>query len=98
VVREFDDGLLKIDFAKYSAAKKQRPLRLSPLEFKLLKFLIARKGEIISRPELLENVWGYATSPLTRTVDACILSLRKKIGRNYISTLHGKGYRFESKA
>lgn len=93
---EYKDDVLDIDFKKYKASRKQRPLSLSSLEFKLLRFLISRKGEIISRKELLEQVWGYQVTPATRTVDAHILSLRKKIGKKYIATAHGEGYRFEA--
>jgi DNA-binding response OmpR family regulator len=50
----------------------------------------------MSRKELLEQVWGYEIAPSTRTVDAHILSLRKKIGKKYIATAHGEGYRFEA--
>lgn len=95
-IAEYRDDILEIDFKKYKASKKQKPLKLSSLEFKLLRFLISRKGEVISRQQLLEQVWGYEVTPATRTVDVHILTLRKKIGKNYISTVHGQGYRFEA--
>jgi len=91
----YKDDILKIDFKRYQAARRGRPLKLSSLEFKLLRFLISRKGRIVSRKELLEQVWGYEVTPSTRTVDAHIMSLRKKIGRKYLGTVHGHGYRFE---
>lgn len=93
---EYKDAVLDIDFKRYKASRKKRPIKLSSLEFKLLRFLISRKGEIVSRQELLEQVWGYQVTPSTRTVDVHILTLRKKIGRGYIATLHGEGYRFEA--
>ena len=92
--QDYNDGILEIDFKRYKATKNHKPLKLSPLQFKLLRFLVSRKGVLISRAELLEQVWGYSTLPLTRTVDVHILSLRKKIGKKYIATIHGKGYRF----
>jgi len=92
----YKDDILEIDFKRYKAAKKAKPLKLSYLEFKLLRFLISRKGQIVSRKELLEQVWGYEVTPSTRTVDAHIVSLRKKIGRKYLATIHGQGYRFEA--
>ena len=95
--QEYRDNNLRIDFKKYTAAKKNKPLKLSPLEFKILRFLISRKGQITSRQDLLEQVWGYSIPPLTRTVDAHILTLRKKIGRKYIQTIHKEGYKFEAK-
>lgn len=94
---EYDDGALKIDFKKFKALKKQKLLKLSFLEFKVLRFLISKKGELVSRDELLEHVWGYHISPATRTVDAHIVSLRKKLGRGYIVTVPKQGYRFEGK-
>ena len=93
---EYKDAVLDIDFKRYKASRKKRAIKLSSLEFKLLRFLISRKGEIVSRQELLEQVWGYQVIPSTRTVDVHILTLRKKIGRGYITTLHGEGYRFEA--
>lgn len=93
----YDDGCLKIDFTKYRATRNNKSLKLSCLEFKLLRYLVSKKQQLISRQELLEEVWGYASSPSTRTVDVHILSLRKKIGRKYISTFHKQGYKFENK-
>lgn len=94
-IEEYRDETLEIDFKKYKATKNQRPLKLSYLEFKLLRFLISQKGLVISRRELLEQVWGYHIVPSTRTVDTHILLLRKKIGKRYLATIHGVGYRFE---
>lgn len=96
--QNYEDAVLKIDFKKYKALRKQKPLKMSVLEFKVLRFLISKKGELVSREELLEHVWGYHVSPTTRTVDAHIVSLRKKLGRKYIVTVPKKGYRFESVA
>lgn len=93
--QNYKDEVLEIDFKKHKARKKQKPLELSCLEFKLLRFLVSRKKEVISRKELLEQVWGYHVFPSTRTVDAHILSLRKKIGKNYINTFYRVGYSFE---
>jgi two-component system alkaline phosphatase synthesis response regulator PhoP len=93
--QDYKDEILEIDFKRFKAAKKQKPLKLSHLEFKLLRFLISNKGRLIPRSELLEQVWGYTTQPSTRTVDVHILSLRKKIGKKYIATIHKEGYKFE---
>ena len=95
-IEEYKDETLQIDFKRYKASRKQKVLKLSALEFKLLRFLISHKGEIASRKQLLEQVWGYEVAPTTRTVDAHILTLRKKIGKRYIATVHREGYRFES--
>ena len=59
-----------------------RPIKLSSLEFKILKYLIEKEGEVISRDTLLDEVWGYESFPTTRTVDNYILAIRKKIEDN----------------
>ncbi|MFC1632155.1 response regulator transcription factor [Candidatus Omnitrophota bacterium] len=93
---EYEDDTLQINFKSYQAKKGNKQLKLTPFEFKLLRFLVSKKGEVVTRDLLLEQVWGYDVAPQTRTVDAHILVLRKKIGKRYISTIHGEGYRFES--
>lgn len=95
-IERYKDDILEIDFKRYRASKNKKILKLSPLEFKLLRFLISRKPEIVSRKALLEHVWGYEVVPSTRTVDVHVLTLRKKIGRRYIATVHREGYRFEA--
>src|SRR6266516_2628452 len=77
----------------------REPLDMSPREFELLRYLIERKGETVSRDRLLEDVWGYESYPSTRTVDTHIAKLRAKIGDSgseprYILTIHGVGYKF----
>ena len=90
---------LELDFETYRAKKGGEPLDLSPREFELLRYLIERKGETVSRDRLLEDVWGYESYPSTRTVDTHIAKLRAKIGDSgseprYILTIHGTGYKF----
>jgi two-component system alkaline phosphatase synthesis response regulator PhoP len=90
---------VELDFEIYKAAKSGSPLDLSPREFELLRYLIERKGETVSRDRLLEDVWGYESYPSTRTVDTHIAKLRAKIGDSgseprYILTIHGVGYKF----
>jgi two-component system alkaline phosphatase synthesis response regulator PhoP len=88
-----------LDFEVYQAKKGGEPLDLSPREFELLRYLIERKGDTVSRDRLLEDVWGYESYPSTRTVDTHIAKLRAKIGDSgseprYILTIHGVGYKF----
>ncbi|MFZ1290346.1 MAG: helix-turn-helix domain-containing protein [Melioribacteraceae bacterium] len=76
-------------------------MELSSTEFKILKYLIEREGQVISRDQLLDDVWGYDNFPTTRTVDNYILSLRKKIENNpsnpeHLLTFHKVGYKFQS--
>ena len=90
---------VELDFETYRAKKNGEPLDMSPREFELLRYLIERKGETVSRERLLEDVWGYESYPSTRTVDTHIAKLRAKIGDSgseprYILTIHGVGYKF----
>ena len=90
---------LELDFEIYRATKGGEALDLSPREFELLRYLIERKGETVSRDQLLEDVWGYESYPSTRTVDTHIAKLRAKIGDSgseprFIMTIHGTGYKF----
>lgn len=91
-------GDLEINFKKYEARKKGRSLKLSPREFELLRCFVERQGEIITREELLNQIWGYDSYPDTRTVDAHIVKLRRKIEDipdtpKLIITVHGIGYK-----
>jgi DNA-binding response OmpR family regulator len=93
----FDDVV--IDFKAYKAAKQNTPLELSAREYRLLKYLVAKKGNVVTRDELLDEVWGYNSYPSTRTVDNHIARLRQKIEPNvetptHILTVHGVGYKF----
>jgi len=90
---------IDLDFETYVAKRADQPLDLSPREFELLRYLIERKGETVTRDRLLEDVWGYESYPSTRTVDTHIAKLRAKIGDSgseprYILTIHGAGYKF----
>jgi DNA-binding response OmpR family regulator len=90
---------VELDFEAYKAVKGGETLELSPREFELLRYLIERKGDTVTRDQLLEDVWGYESYPSTRTVDTHIAKLRSKIGDSgseprFILTIHGMGYKF----
>jgi DNA-binding response OmpR family regulator len=92
-------GELELDFKRLRATRGGAELALSAREFAILACLIARRGEVVSREELLQRVWGYERLPFTRTVDMHIAKLRRKIERDpaapeLIETVHGRGYRF----
>ena len=92
-------GDLALDFRRLEATRGGAPLELSAREFAILACLISRRGEVVSREQLLQVVWGYERLPLTRTVDMHIAKLRRKIERDaaapeLIVTVHGTGYRF----
>jgi DNA-binding response OmpR family regulator len=87
-------GDVTVDFARLRATRAGQPLDLSPREFAILACLTARRGEVVTREQLLQEVWGYENLPVTRTVDVHIAKLRRKIDPEYIVTVHGAGYRF----
>jgi DNA-binding response OmpR family regulator len=88
-----------IDFRAYKAERKAAPIDLSAREYRLLRYLVAKTGNVVSRDELLDEVWGYESYPTTRTVDNHIARLRQKVEENsedpqHILTVHGVGYKF----
>jgi DNA-binding response OmpR family regulator len=94
---EFSD--VTVDFKAYRAERNHAPLELSAREYRLLKYLVSKKGNVVTRDELLDEVWGYNSYPSTRTVDNHIARLRQKIEHNveepkHIVTVHGVGYKF----
>jgi DNA-binding response OmpR family regulator len=91
-------GDVTINFDRHEATKGDAALDLTPREFRLLSYLVERRGEVVSREELLDAVWGYDTIPFTRTVDTHIAKLRKKIEEDpsdphHIITVHRVGYK-----
>jgi two-component system alkaline phosphatase synthesis response regulator PhoP len=93
-------GDVRVDFRKAEVHRAGEAVALSALEYKLLAYLIERRGIVLSRDELLDRVWGYDATPTTRTVDVHVASLRQKIEANpakprWILTVHGLGYRFD---
>lgn len=92
-------GDVVIDFNASTASKGGHPVALSAREFRILRYFVAHRGEIVTRDQLLDAVWGYTGSPLTRTVDMHIANLRKKLEDNqtepqYIITHYRLGYQF----
>jgi DNA-binding response OmpR family regulator len=92
-------GDIALNFRTCEATKGGVPLDLSPREWQMLQYLIAHRGEVVSREQLLDAVWGYDAVPFTRTVDMYIAKLRKKIedrpmDPHYIMTVHRVGYKF----
>lgn len=92
-------GDVVLNFKNLEARKSGHSIELSPREFKLLRYFLEHKGEVITRDQLLDAVWGYEGFPLTRTVDMHIAKLRHKIedspsDPHYIITVHRAGYKF----
>ena len=97
----FSFGDVRVDFRRAEVLRNGEPVDLSSLEFKLLRHFIERRGELVSRRELLEKVWGYPGVLQTRTVDVHVASLRQKLERHpakseHIVTVHRMGYRFQA--
>lgn len=91
-------GDTRIDFTSMEAVRSGKAVLLTAQEFKLLKYLSTSAGRVISRDELLNEVWGYQNYPSTRTVDNHILRLRQKLEPDpaeprFLLTMHGAGYK-----
>lgn len=92
-------GDVVVDFLQYDARKGGSPVEMTPKEFGVLRYLAGRPGEVVSRYELLEKVWGYGKFPTTRTVDNHIAALRAKLEDDpaeprHLQTVHRVGYKF----
>jgi DNA-binding response OmpR family regulator len=92
-------GDVEIDFLRYEARRKGKPIEMARKEFGVLRFLASRAGEVVTRDELLNEVWGYEAYPVSRTVDNHLALLRSKLepdpaAPKYLLTVHGVGYRF----
>jgi len=92
-------GDARVNFSFMEASQNGEPVKLTAMEFKTLKYLAQNARRVISRDELLNEVWGYENYPTTRTVDNHILRLRRKLERDqsrpvHFRTVHGAGYKF----
>ena len=90
---------VEVDLRRCRVLRSGKVIDVSSKEFELLKYFICHAGETLSRDRLLEEVWGYETSPTTRTVDTHLVHLRQKLEPDpeqpqYFLTVHGTGYRF----
>jgi len=90
---------VSIDFSKMELKRGGRAIEMTPQEFKILKYFAQNPERVISRDELLNEVWGYNCYPATRTVDNHILKLRQKLEPDpenpaHFRTVHGAGYKF----
>jgi DNA-binding response OmpR family regulator len=92
----FDDVI--VDFRRFEATKGGSVLDLTRKEFGLLRVLAAKAGEVVTRGDLLNDVWGYDSYPSTRTVDTHMATLRAKLEGSpaeprRLVTVHGVGYK-----
>jgi len=92
-------GSAEVNFDSWEVSSRGQPVRLTNLEMKLLRYLVDHEGSVVSREELLKNVWGLTRAPATRTIDTFILNLRKYFEADSSKPVHflsvrGAGYRF----
>ena len=92
-------GDVEVDFLKYEARRNGKPIDMTRKEFAILRLLAGRAGEVVTRDDLLNDVWGYEAYPVSRTVDNHVAGLRAKLERDaanpqHIKTVHGVGYKF----
>ena len=92
-------GPLRLDPSRFEAGWETAPIRLSPLEFELLEALIRHPGQVLTRDQLLDSVWGYDYHGDTRAVDTAVKRLRARLreaspqAADLLETIHGVGYK-----
>ena len=96
----YEFGSVHVDFRRAEVIRGGEAVALSAMEFRLLRCFVEHRGEVLSRDQLLDEVWGYDASPFSRTVDVHVASLRQKVEPNpshprFIITVHRLGYRFD---
>ena len=98
-LQEFTFGTNFIDFNSYKASSKNGDFKLTKKEAQLLKLLIEKKNQVVTREEILKTVWGYTVFPSTRTIDNFILAFRKYFeddakNPRYFLSMRGVGYKY----
>lgn len=98
-IESYEFGGNKVNFKTFEAEGQKGAFKLTKKEAMLLKLLIERAGEVVSRQQILQSVWGYDVYPSTRTIDNFILSFRKYFEANpkspeYFHSVRGIGYKF----
>jgi len=93
-------GDVEVDFTRYQIRRAGKPVEVTPLEFKLLAAFVRSRGRVLSRDQLLDEVWGRGTFVTDRVIDTHITNLRKKIepepaAPRYLISVRGVGYRFD---
>ncbi len=95
---EYSYGVLKIDAVAHRVHAGDKEILLRPKEFSILVYLIKNKGRVLSRTQILENIWGYDFNPNTNIVDVHIKALREKLKEyshdDLIRSVRGVGYMF----
>ena len=95
-LREFSYQETKIDFVSFRAEIAGRPVEVKPKELEILKYLFLNEGRVLTREQIIENVWKESEEiPFDRVIDVYIKELRKKLGLDCIYTVRGVGYKLE---
>jgi DNA-binding response OmpR family regulator len=90
-------GEIRVDLRSRRTTVNGRSVELTAREFALLETLLRHAGQVLSRGQLLSNVWGYSFDPTSNVVDVYVNSLRKKLGGDVIETVRGAGYRLQTR-
>ena len=88
-------GDIEIDFEGYSARKNGKNIDLKPKEIKLIELLLKYEGKVLTRAQILDNLWRIEEAPNDRVIDVYIKNIRKKLLLDCIVTVKGIGYKFE---
>ena len=95
-LREFNYQETKIDFVSFRAEIAGRPVEVKPKELEILKYLFLNEGRVLTREQIIENVWKESEEiPFDRVIDVYIKELRKKLKLDCIYTVRGVGYKLE---
>ena len=86
---------IEIDFEGYSARKNGENIDLKPKEIKLIELLLKYEGKVLTRAQILDNLWRIEEAPNDRVIDVYIKNIRKKLLLDCIVTVKGIGYKFE---
>ncbi len=92
-------GDIDVDFKLHQARRGKARIEFTAREFDLLRYFVQHTGQVVTREQILNEVWGYEEFPTTRTIDNFVAKLRQKIERaphapEHILTIHGSGYKF----
>ena len=88
-------GDVTVDFSGYSAYDDNGKIDITPKEIDLLRLFVENKGLVLTRSQILDELWGYDYPIIDRTIDTYIKNLRKKLRLNCIITVKGIGYKYE---
>lgn len=88
-------GDVKVDFSGYTASDTNGKIDIMPKEIDLLRLLMEHKGLVLTRSQILDELWGADCPIIDRTVDTYIKNLRKKLHIDCIVTVKGIGYKYE---